>query len=519
MRTRFVSAFFALMLGACSAFSPPSPTPSATATSLPTASPRPIDTATAAPTWTKTAPPSLTPTASATFTATFTYTPSPSPTITPYPAVGFVFDNWDMADIPDNIKDGINNPMLVFLNSNNQQSIANIATAQPNTGIQTLYFVPPANPGARIPIMELASNTRLEIFLAKPGNALAYIKLADQRGSDGLYILDLATGFAARVLPGASPLLQRGLYIEPDWSPDGSHLAVSVGTGYDIDIYLYAKDGSGRRNITDRGSYDWAPRWSPDGRYIAFLSDRAHCPSWIPGEVNACDASKMPPPSAGKVYIMELETDRVTQVSDIDVSEPPYWIDERHLAFASGDPLDLLNPRRRIWRADIATGSVIAVQPAGGSPSASYLSEAWSPDAETLLMQVADVSNQLVLMTADGGILRQDTTLEFPRFGMSAAWSPDGQRIAIGGTAGQCPYGARVKAADYSNIASGNPPPSMCDPVFSPDGQYIAFSGVNPRVDGRKDVYVANNNGFGSVNMTAALRGQMELLGWVGGSP
>ncbi|MCY4073273.1 MAG: hypothetical protein OXG60_18425 [Chloroflexi bacterium] len=519
MRSYFVSAFFAILLGACSALSQPTPTPSATATSRPTATPAPTDTATPSPTSTNTALPSLTPTATATFTATPTFTPSPTPTITPYPAVGFVFDNWVLADIPDNVKDGISNPMVVLLNTNNQQTIANIATAQPNTGIQTLYLVPPTNPGARIPILELASNTRLEVFLAKPGNALAFVKRDEQRRSNGLYILDLSTGFAARVLPGDSPLVQRGFYIEPDWSPDGSQLAMSVTTGYDIDIFLYAKDGSGRRNITDIGSYDLWPRWSPDGTYIAFVSDRADCPSWIPGEENACDAATMPPPTEGNVYVLEVETDTVKKLSDVYVSEPPYWINERLLAFASGNPLDLLDPRRRIWRANIATGDISEVRPIDGSASASYLSEAWSPDGQTVLLQVADDTNQLVLLAADGSILRQDSDLDFPRFGMSAAWSPDGQRIAIGGTAGQCPYGVRVKAGTYRNIATGNPPPSMCDPMFSPDSQYIAFSGVNPRVDGRNDVYVANYNGFGSVNMTAALRGQMDLLGWVGGTP
>lgn len=407
--------------------------------------------------------------------------------------------------------------MLAFLNSNNQQTIANIATAQPSTGIQTLYFAPPNNPGGRVPILEMASNSRLEIFLARPGNALAFVKDEDQRRSNGLYILDLATGFAARVLPGDKPLVQRGFYSEPDWSPDGRHLAMSVATAYAIDIFIYDKEGSGRRNLTQAGSYDWAPRWSPDGRHIAFISDRADCPSWIPGAEESCDARTMPPPSAGKVFLLELANNSVKQVSDIAVSEPPYWINERLLAFASGNPLDLLDPRRQLWRADIQTGALTQVSPANASPSASFLSEAWAPDGQAALMQVAHESNQILLMAADGAILQEDPALDFPRFGMSGSWSPDGQRIAIGGTAGQCPYGVRVKTRDFRNIATGNPPPSMCDPVFSPDSQYIAFSGVNPRVDGRNDVYVANANGFGSINMTAALRGQMELLGWVGG--
>jgi dipeptidyl aminopeptidase/acylaminoacyl peptidase len=203
----------------------------------------------------------------------------------------------------------------------------------------------------------------------------------------------------------------------------------------------------------------------------------------------------------------------------VEVAEPPYWINNSLLAFASGDPFDLLNPQRRLWLANVDAGTASEVRPQGIPESASVLSEAWSPDGQQLFAQVADQVNQLLFMTREGRPLRRESDLEFPRYGMSAHWSPDGQRLAIGGSAGQCPYGVRVKAADFRNLATGAPPPSMCDPVFSPDSRHIAFSGVNPRVDGRNDIFIANSNGFGAINLTGNLRGQVELLGWVGGSP
>jgi Tol biopolymer transport system component len=70
---------------------------------------------------------------------------------------------------------------------------------------------------------------------------------------------------------------------------------------------------------------------------------------------------------------------------------------------------------------------------------------------------------------------------------------------------------------DFGYVARGNPPPSMCEPVYAPDGSLLAFTGVNPRQDGRLDIYVANANGFGAQNLTANLRGNINLLGWVGG--
>ena len=192
--------------------------------------------------------------------------------------------------------------------------------------------------------------------MARRGNALAYLKTDGDPRSSGLYILDLENGFSARLLPGENPLVQRGHYMRPDWSPDGAQLALAVATGYDIDIYLAATDGSLPINISETGSYDLWPRWSPDGAHIAFVSDRADCPSWIPGEPNFCDAASMPPPTGGHIYIYEVASGRARQLSDVIVSEPPAWINDTLLAFASGSPFDLGAPQRRIWRAKYRDG-------------------------------------------------------------------------------------------------------------------------------------------------------------------
>jgi Tol biopolymer transport system component len=60
----------------------------------------------------------------------------------------------------------------------------------------------------------------------------------------------------------------------PDLSPDGRWLAFGS-WGRQEDIFVVRTDGSGLRQLTDDFYRDRGPRWSPDGRKIAFFSNRS----------------------------------------------------------------------------------------------------------------------------------------------------------------------------------------------------------------------------------------------------
>ncbi len=499
---------------ACQVLSAPTPTATPTQTPTATATVTPTPSTTPTATSTPTVTPSPTPTNTPTVTATATITPTAS--ITPNPIANFVYDNWTIVEIPDNIKDGIANPLVAFINLNDRDGVGDVRTPQPATNVETLYFASASNPGARTPILQLPATTDDQVFIAPSGAGVAYFQTDDNPAVSGLYILDTTVGISGRVLPLTSPI-QRGIFSPPVWSSDGSQIAMAVEMGYALDIFSISRDGATTANLTLNGANEIWPSWSPDGRFLLFVSDRERCPSWIPGEPGACNALVDAPSTGGNLFILDLQTEEIRQLSEAWLTEPPQWLNQRQVVYATGEPA-FGDPERILWITDVATGQERPVRLLAGPANQVNLAAAWSPDGGRVLFQDATgTSNDIVMMDNNGQLIGRSGELNFPRFGVTAVWSPDGSRVALGGVNGNCPYGTRVLDRAFNLIARGTPPPSMCDPQWSPDGQQLAFTGVNPRIDGRVDVYVANNNGFGSSNITGDLRGQIKLLGWLGG--
>jgi Tol biopolymer transport system component len=426
-----------------------------------------------------------------------------------------VFDNWDQVEVPANALPLLNAPVIAFLNDNNRDGVGDARTPQAATNVQQLYYVPPTNSAGRVAILDLPSSTENQVYISRNGQSIAYLRQGTGSNDGGLYIVDLTSRISGRILPIQS-LNQRGFFSPPVWSPDGSRLAIALATGYDLEIFSIGRDGSNLQNLTRSGAYDFYPSFSPDGQYLAFISDRATCSSWIPGEPDACNPATDAPPNGGNLYALQLGTGTTVQLSDQWITEPPRWVNNTQIAFSSGDPT-LGDPERTLWIADVRTGTAQQVRLNDGSDSPIRLSESWSPDGSAVVYQSAGTTTEIIAVRRDGTLINRSTEVSFPRFGMSAVWSPDGSRVAIGGVNGQCPYGSRVFDANLNIITRGTPPPSMCDPLYSPDGLWLAYLGVRTGGDGRTDIYVANLNGTGSVALTGGLRGSISVLGWVGG--
>jgi Tol biopolymer transport system component len=119
------------------------------------------------------------------------------------------------------------------------------------------------------PVTTPSSNSAL-ITISADGKRLAYV---EQSWTQNLMRAAFPPG--GRLENPPTPVTQGSrFFTEPQVSPDGQWLAT-----YSLDktnnIYVVRTDGTGLRQITDDGFKNIAPRWSPDGKQIAFYSNRS----------------------------------------------------------------------------------------------------------------------------------------------------------------------------------------------------------------------------------------------------
>jgi Tol biopolymer transport system component len=436
----------------------------------------------------------------------------PENTPVPQPTIGFAGDKFTQVSISSYVLNSIGRPMLSFLNTNDKPATRTPGTPTAANQLETIYIVSP-NGGTPTRVIDLPATTGQQVYWSPNGAYLAY--LIPTGSSAGFYMLDLKLGLSIRLFD-LDNLNPRGIASSPVWSPDSTQITLALSTAYDVDVYSINADGSNFRNMTQHAAFDFWPTWSPDGQYLAFISDRDVCPTWVPDAPNSCYSPTLTAPDGGNLYIIEVVSGVVKKVSDQWVIAPPYWISPTRLAFTSGKRGDV-SAGSSLWWADLRGGPANRVST--DKPGLLATRDTWSADGKRVVYQEAENETRIVIRDESGKEVAHSTELNFPRVAFSASWSPDGTRVVMGGRNGQCPYGMLLTDQDFQVILQSAPNPGVCEPVWSPGGQYIAFNGVvfTAGTDGRMDVYIGEASGLAIRNVSGRLGGQIRLLGWIGG--
>ena len=219
------------------------------------------------------------------------------------------------------------------------------------------------------------------------------------------------------------------------------------------DIYVMDADGGNQQNLTNDPNFDYSPSWSPDGKRIAFMSDRdGHFD--MPGRLPNYE-----------IYVMDAD---------------------------GGNQQNLTN-----------------------DPN-SDVSPSWSPDGERIVFASERDGNrdgnqenyEIYVMDADGNNQQRLTDNDF--YDSAPSWSPDGERIAFvserdGHFIGEFGLSSEIYVMDADGKNTRrltNNRKTDWAPSWSPDGKWIAFSADRKGDDVNFEIYVMDADGGNTRRLT-----------------
>ena len=328
------------------------------------------------------------------------------------------------------------------------------------------------------------------------------------RFSCGLLLLSLCA-FAADKRPLNLDDLNRMHDVgSPEVSPDGQWIAYTVSTidkegdKRDSDVWMVSWDGKQNIHVTYSPEPESSPRWSPDGKFLAFTSSRPGKAKgnqvWLldrrGGEARQLTGVKQNlaefqwSPDATKLLLVMRDKDELEDAPPPAPGAPakpakPIVIDRYHFkqdvqGYLSG------NRRSRLYLYDMASGKADLLTK---DKDFDESNPAWSPDGSKIAFVSSHEedpdrthnSDVFVVDAKPGSASRQLTTFKGPDGG-HLAWSPDSKLIAY--TQGSDP---KLSAYNMNRLAvvpaAGGAPRllaaklnrSVSAPVFTEDGSAI----------------------------------------------